>query len=497
MNSSSSRGLWLLAPVAAALLVAGCASTEGVAPSNAQLRDAASLGLSPSQAAAEVAPIEPQWWRALGDAQLDHLVEQALQGSPNLRVAQARVARALAAADGVDAASGLQLNGQFDATHQRFTGKGMVPAPLAGSIQDTATLQLNGSWEIDFFGRHRAALDAALGSAQAAQAEAAAARTLLTTNVVRGYVQLARLQDQRDLAQRALDQRQGMLDLVNQRVSAGLDGVLEQRQSEGAVPEARQQIEAINEQIELTRHALAALIGQPTLDPVPQAPRLAGLRPLPEPQALPTDLLGRRADIAAARWRVEASRGEVANARAQFYPNLNLVAYVGLSSIGLDELLTSGAKQWGIGPAVRLPIFDGGRLRANLSGKNADLDAAIESYNAAVIDAVHEVADQLASARSVALQRAQQQQALQSAESAYAIAEQRYRAGLSNHLQLLSAETAVLAQRRLDVDLRTRALQAQVNLAQALGGGWRDTAGATDTHAAHAAIPTRTVAERP
>ncbi|HSX93673.1 MAG TPA: efflux transporter outer membrane subunit [Hydrogenophaga sp.] len=497
MNSSSSRGLWLLAPVAAALLVAGCASTEGVAPSNARLRDAASLGLSESQAAAEVAPVEPQWWRALGDAQLDQLVEQALQGSPNLRVAQARVARALAAADGVDAASGPQLNGQFDATHQRFTGKGMVPAPLAGSIQDTATLQLNGSWEIDFFGRHRAALDAALGSAQAAQAEAAAARTLLATNVVRGYVQLARLQEQRDLAQRALDQRQGMLDLVNQRVSAGLDGVLEQRQSEGAVPEARQQIEAINEQIALTRHALAALVGQPTQDPAPQAPRLAGLRPLPEPQALPTDLLGRRADIAAARWRVEASRGEVANARAQFYPNLNLVAYVGLSSIGLDELLTSGAKQWGIGPAVRLPIFDGGRLRANLSGKNADLDAAVESYNAAVIDAVHEVADQLASARSVALQRAQQQQALQSAESAYAIAEQRYRAGLSNHLQLLSAETAVLAQRRLDVDLRTRALQAQVNLAQALGGGWRDTAGATDTHAAHAAIPTRTVAERP
>lgn len=471
MNRSF-KSRWLLAPLAAAALV-GCASMQGTTPSSAQLRDAASLGLSESRAVAEVAPVEPQWWRALGDPQLDRLVEQALQGSPNLRVAQARVARAMAAVDGVDATSGPQLNGQFDATHQRFTAKGMVPPPLAGSVEDTATLQLNGSWEIDFFGKHRAALDAALGTAQAAQAEAAAARTLLATNVVRGYVQLARLQDQYELAQRALAQREGMLALVNQRVSAGLDGVLEQRQSEGAVPEARQQIEAIGEQMQLTRHALAALSGQPTQDPAPQAPRLAGLRPLPEPQAIPTDLLGRRPDVAAARWRVQASRGEVDNARAQFYPNINLVAYVGLSSIGLDQLFSGGARQWGIGPAVRLPIFDGGRLRANLSGKNAELDTAIESYNAAVIEAVHEVADQLASARSVAQQRAQQQQALQSAESAYSIAEQRYRAGLSNHLQLLSAETAVLAQRRLDVDLRTRALQAQVNLAQALGGGWR------------------------
>ncbi len=497
MNTPERRTRWPLLPLVAAALLAGCASTQGVAPASAELRDAASLGLSESQAAAEVAPVEPQWWRALGDPQLDRLVEQALQGNPNLRVAQARVARAMAAVDATDAASGPQLNGQFDATHQRFTAKGMVPAPLGGSVQDTATLQLNGSWEIDFFGRHRAALDAALGGAQAAQAEAAAARTLLATNVVRAYVQLARLQDQRELAQRALAQREAMLGLVQQRVSAGLDGVLEQRQSEGAVPDARQQIEAVDEQLQLTRHALAALSGQPAQDPVAQAPRLAGLRPLPEPQALPADLLGRRADVAAARWRVQASRSEVDSARAQFYPNINLVGFIGLSSIGLDELASSGARQWGIGPAVRLPIFDSGRLRANLRGKNADLDAAIESYNATVIEAVHEVADQLASARSVALQRAQQAQALQSAEAAYSIAEQRYRAGLSNHLQLLSAESAVLVQRRLDVDLRTRALQAQVNLAQALGGGWRAPAADSDTPDTHAALPARAATERP
>ena len=124
------------------------------------------------------------------------------------------------------------------------------------------------------------------------------------------------------------------------------------------------------------------------------------------PAQLPADLLGQRADIAAARWRVEAAGHDVKNAKTQFYPNINLVAFAGLSSIGLGRLLDAGSQQWGVGPAIRLPIFEGGRLRANLRGKTADLDAAVESYNAAVLDAIHETADQIASAQSIARQQA-------------------------------------------------------------------------------------------
>ena len=116
--------------------------------------------------------------------------------------------------------------------------------------------------------------------------------------------------------------------------------------------------------------------------------------------SIPADLLGRRADIAAARWRVEAATQDVANAKTQFYPNINLVAFAGFQSIGFDKLLKSGSQQWGVGPAIRLPIFEGGRLRANLRGKSADLDAAIESYNGTVLDAVRDVADQVSPARS-------------------------------------------------------------------------------------------------
>jgi NodT family efflux transporter outer membrane factor (OMF) lipoprotein len=334
------------------------------------------------------------------------------------------------------------------------------------------TAQLNGSWELDFFGRNRAALDAAVGTQRAAEADAAAARVLLAVNVARDYVQLARLVEQREVLQRLLAQRDQVLSLIRQRFSAGLDTTVELRQGEGALPETRQQIEAIDEQIALARHAIAALAALPPDACDTLAPRLAAVRAVPLPAVVPADLLGRRADIVAARWRVEAASRDVASARAQFYPNINLTAFAGLSSIGLDRLVRTGSEQYGVGPAIRLPIFDSGRLRANLSGKTADLDAAIESYNGNVIDAVHDVADQISSARSIERQQREQAEALASAESAYDVATQRYRAGLATYLSVLSAETNVLAQRRLTVDLRARVLDSQMLLVRALGGGY-------------------------
>jgi outer membrane protein TolC len=160
---------------------------------------------------------------------------------------------------------------------------------------------------------------------------------------------------------------------------------------------------------------------------------------------------------------------------AQFYPNINLTAFAGLSSIGLDKLLQSGSQQWGVGPALSLPLFDSGRLRANLGGKAAERDAAVESYNSTVINAVHEVADQLASTRAIAKQQAEQALANAAAQDALGAAQERQHRGLYNTLQVLTAESAVLAQRRLAIDLATRALQNQVALARALGGGFTST----------------------
>lgn len=477
-----------VAAAAMVLALAGCADM-GTLDANAPLRDAASLGLVADPAAVPASTVDSQWWLAFGDPQLNGLVAQAVQGNPNLQVAQARLARARASGDITAAAGKPQLNGSLDLTRQKFSENYIYPSPLGGSIQETGTLQLNGSWEIDFFGKNRTALDTALGAANAAAAEADAARVLLASNVARSYLQWARLDDQLSVAQRTLAQREETLRLVRDRVSAGLDTRLELRQSEGGLPEARQQIEALNEQVAIAMHALDALVGQPNATAALRPPVLSALQPIALQPVLPADLLGRRADIAAARWRVEAATQDVANARTQFYPNINLVAFAGFQAIGFDTLLKSGSQQWGVGPAIRLPIFEGGRLRANLRGKSADLDAAVQSYNGTVLDAVRDVADQVSSSQSIGRQQAQQREAQGAAESAYDIAVQRYRAGLGNYLNVLTAETSVLVQRRQAVDLAARALDTQVGLARALGGGWQPVAGTTSTAALDAPQP--------
>jgi outer membrane protein TolC len=171
--------------------------------------------------------------------------------------------------------------------------------------------------------------------------------------------------------------------------------------------------------------------------------------------------------------RIEAAGYDVKNAKAQFYPNVNLVAFAGFSSIGFGKLVSAASQEWGVGPAIRLPIFEAGQLRANLRGKNADLDAAVESYNAAVLDAIRDTSDQITSMQSIERQQREQRAAQDAAESAYQIALQRYKAGLGTYLNVLSAETTVLAQRRLGVELAARALDTQVALIRALGGGYR------------------------
>jgi len=468
-----------------ALVVAGCADM-GATASHPNLQTAESLGLTSSPAVQAVPALDSQWWLAFGDPQLNALVDQAIAGNPSLLVAQARLARAQAAVMSTEAADKPQLNGGLDLTRQKFSENYIYPAPLGGSVQETGTLQFNGSWEIDFFGKNRTALDNALGTANAAAAEADAARVLLASNVARGYVQWARLNDRMVVAQRALAQREELLKLVRDRVSAGLDTRLQLKQSESSVPEARQQIEALNEQIAIAQHALDALVAKPGATLALTPPLLTNFKNMALQQSIPADLLGRRADIAAARWRVEAATSDVANAKTQFYPNVNLVAFAGFQSIGFDNLLKSGSQQWGVGPAIRLPIFEGGRLRANLRGKSADLDAAIDSYNGTVVDAVRDVADQLTSVQSVARQQVQQKEAQDAAEAAYDIGLQRYRAGLGNYLDVLTAEVQVLAQRRDGVDLAARALDSQVGLARALGGGWQP---ADTTTAAAAPAP--------
>lgn len=470
--SPARRTVATLSVLAMATVLAACASSAGIQSQSTVLEPQA-LGLAqPATRATAAEPVPADWWRSWGDASLSTVIDQALQAQPSLKVAQARLRRAQAATAGEEAADGLNINGSADATRQHFSANSIYPPPLGGSTRTLTNAQIAGSWEFDFFGLHRSAIEAAVGGERAAAADLQAARNVLASNIAQAYVQLGRLIAQREVAQQALAQREQMLGLIRQRVDAGLDTRVELKQGEGALPDARVQIEQLDEQIVATRHALAALAALPPQSYDKLQPDLQKLRTLPLPDVLPADLLARRADITAARWRMEAATKGVDVSKAQFYPNVSLTAFVGLSSIGLDRLVDSGSQHYGIGPAIHLPIFDAGRLRAQLRTRTADLDAAVESYNGAVLEAVRETADQLNAQQSLVRQREQQAQARSAAEAAYDIARQRYQAGLSGYLTVLSAETSLLNQRRQTVDLQARALSTQVALVRALGGGF-------------------------
>ncbi len=459
------------AALASTLLLAACAS-PGPAHTPLATATAQTAGLAQDTAQPTAAPA--QWWRQLGDPALNALVERTLQDNPNLAVARARVAQAVAISQVREAANGPQAALGVDVNRQHYTAHGLVPAPVAGHNYSTGNIQATLSWSPDFFGQHAAELEAALGQARAAQADAAAAANLLAAQVARGYAGLARLVAQRAVAERAHTQRQEQLALTRQRTQAGLDSQVELTQSQAAVPDARAQMEALDEQITLARRQLATLSGQAPEALSQLTPALATLQTPALPQTLGADLLGRRPDVVAARWRIEASTQGVTAARSEFYPNINLAAFVGLNALGLDRLFTAGSRQLGVAPALRLPIFDGGRLRAQLGSRQAELDAAIAQYNGLVLDAAREAGDAIASLQSLSRQQTQQAQAAAGAEKAWGFAQERYRAGLGSYLVVLTTESQVLAQRRQAVDLQARQIDTRIALMKALGGGWQD-----------------------
>ena len=187
-------------------------------------------------------------------------------------------------------------------------------------------------------------------------------------------------------------------------------------------------------------------------------------------------MLGRRPDIVAARWRIEAATHDVSAAKKQFYPNINLNGYAGYNALKSNPLINGNSKEFGIDPAITLPIFDGSRLRAQLGSKRAELDAAIAQYNETITQAARESSDVLASTQSIVKQRVEQQDALDSAKTAYELSLERYKAGIGNYLIVLNTESQWLSQQRLYVDLQARQLDTRVALVKALGGGWHSSA---------------------
>ena len=463
------------AVLAVTLLLSACA-TPGVEPERRPLSDPATLATERTLGGVPLSEAgwpKADWWRTLGDPQLDRLIDLAVAGNPSLAVARARLDRAKAGVIFAESQLRPEAIGTLDMTYQRFSDSGSFQGGTAGEWQWQNRLALDLAWDLDLWGRNRAALRAAVGQVRASEVDVFAARLALTTGVARVYVELNRLHDQADVARALVKHRAAVLALTRKRFDAGIDSQVESTQAQAALPSARAELTAVEESIALMRNLVAALTGRgpdETLDL--ERPKIAAGETLVLPANLPADLMGRRPDLVAHRWRVEAAAQKIEVARAQFYPNVNLIGFVGLSSFGLTNFISRGAAIAGVGPAVRLPLFDGGQLRADLAGTRADYDLAVEQYNQTLLDAVREVADQVTSLRALAARRADQSRALEGFRKAYDLALLRYREGLGNYLQVLDAEVQLLRESRIAADLKSREIDLSIGLVRALGGGF-------------------------
>jgi len=464
--------LTLLA-AAATLTLAGCIhvpkdSGAVPAPDFARAQHAAAIDLGH-----DAWPVE-RWWQEYRDPQLDRLVEQALAGNPGLAVAAARVRTAGARLNAERAAGGLQAGLETGINRQRYSANGFFPAPIGGSWYTDTTLQGRIAYDLDWWGRHRAEVAAAIGEQNAAGAQASQARQLLAASVAASYFRLqllwaraANLGEQVQLERRLLRDRQA-------RLAQGLATVDAQRGVELELGRLAEQAALLETQAAREREALRALTAAG-----PGAFELA--RQLPEgvPAALPRELglelLARRPDLQAARWRVEAALGRAAAREAAFYPDINLSGAVGLNAVSLGKLLRGASRTLLAGAVLDLPLFDSGRLEAGLGIARAERDALVLEYNEAVLDAVREVAQEGATLQGIAREQAAHEEALQASARLAASAEARLKRGLAERSALLQAQLEVLRQRGAALQLQDAQLQTQVALTRALGGGYRAT----------------------
>lgn len=463
----------LILALLASLQLTGCASDGGLA-SHGRPLDPATLrlghGLDADGGAA--AWPAPNWWQTLRDPQLDRLIEHAYAHSPTLEETRARIDRANAMLSAQRAAGGAYLGLDGSAARQRFSNYGLFPAPLAGSEHTSADLALNFRYEFDFWGLTRNRVQAQVSRLDAERLEARAVELTLASAVAQSYVDLARTERQLALAQRYVDLREREVALFRARIGEGLDTAVSLKEASAAVPMARAEVEALRNQATLLRHQLAVLTGQdPAAGEQIAVPTLRLDSALALPPRLDADLVAHRPEIAAQRMRLEAASRDIDAAHAEFYPNIDLVASGGLDALDASDLFKAGSKIFGFGIALHLPVFDAGRLRAGLAVSHADYDAEVALYNKLVLDAFRDVADQVATWRSLDVQQREHDRARLELEETVKVASARHREGLTNRLVVLNVQDRLLAQQRADADLDARRLQTAIQLYRALGGG--------------------------
>jgi multidrug efflux system outer membrane protein len=413
------------------------------------------------------------WWAKYQDPTLNRLIEMALGTSPSLATAGARFDSARESVRVAGAAAGAHVDAVSDFNRQRLSDNGLFPPELLGfHWYNLMDLGLQASYTFDWWGKQRFAVEAAVDQARAARAERSAAALALASSIADGYFGWQADQARLTLARERLAavQREGMLSM--ERVRAELDSPDALHATDSAVAAAREQIALLEGSAKLRIVALAALVGQPVAD----LPAFAA-KPLPAlggalPDDVRLDLLSRRADITASRWRVEAAERNLDVARAEFYPDISINALLGVQSIEIGRLLEYGSRVPQVGAAIHLPLFDAGRLKGRYGATQAAVESAVAGYRDTLVSAARDVATEALTRAQLSAERAQRAAQVDAAQQHRASAAARVRQGVADARTELSATESWIEQRDALVQLDAAALSADIGLQRALGGGY-------------------------
>lgn len=482
MNQSISTTRRLAAPalsLLAAAVLAGCVNYAGIR-SDKHLADPAQYSATQSLPAQHGHWPAADWADQFGDTQLKALLDEAMHDSPTLDMARARVAAARALSESANANTLPRIGANYAWTRQRLPENTFVPPPYAGSWQSENKAVLDASYELDLWGKNREALKSAVSAVHASEADAEQVRLTLSTAIARAYNDLARLYALRDIAADEVVQRREVLRVTNGRVTIGLDTEVEKRTAESNLASSEAAVSALDGSIQRTRFQLGALLGKgPDRGLAIARPALGAGASVALPDNLPADLVSRRPDIVAARWRVDATLHDIKVAKAEFYPDINLSAAIGLDAFGWGHFLRAASRTASVGPAIHLPIFDGGALRAQLKGRYADFDFAVANYNDTLVNALTDVASQLSDIHAIDDQLVNAERSDSAAQRALTLALAQYKAGLTTQLTVLNAQTNALATSQNVANLRMTRRDRQIALASALGGGFVDNSDST------------------
>ncbi len=488
---------WTAAGLIGCLAAAGC--TVGPRYQRPSAPVPASFKELPPGTAPEAAafrPARPQddalrgkWWEAFGDPQLNTLEEQVAVSNQTLAQAEAQFRGARAAVLAARADLFPTVTGSAGVTRSHTSqnrSSALVPSGtttggtggttvattgVAGGDTTIYQIPIDLSYEIDLFGRLRRQLESQVETAQATAADVETTRLTLQTELAVDYFQLRGVDQQSQLLNSAIEAYGRALQVTRNRHDQGIVSGIDVAQAETQLETTRAQATDLRVSRTQLEHAIAILIGKPPAELTLQAAPI-GVQPPAIPVALPSELLERRPDIAAAERRVAAANAQIGVAEAAYFPSLTLSASAGLQSTTLGKLFSLSSRFWSVGPSLAATLFDGGRRRAATEQAQASYDAAVAAYREDVLTAFQNVEDNLSALVVLAQEAREQQVAIDAAERALALAQSRYQGGITTYLEIVTAQAAALNNERTAVDILTRRMTASINLVKALGGGW-------------------------